>query len=91
MAKIVTMPEMGESVVRALRAAGSETTLVANRTYERAEALAREWGGAAVRYDQLPSHLQRADIVISSTDAPHFVIAADDVAAAVHARRRHRS
>jgi glutamyl-tRNA reductase len=84
---VVGAGEMGESVVRALRAAGSETTLVANRTFERAEALAEEWGGAAVRYDELPAHLARADIVISSTDAPHYVIRPDDVAAAVRERR----
>jgi len=83
---VVGAGEMGASVVRALRAAGSETTLVANRTYTRAEELASEWGGSAVRYDALPAHLAQADIVISSTDAPHYVIRPEDVAAAVRSR-----
>jgi len=84
---VVGAGEMGESVLRALRAAGAEATLVANRTFSRAEALAAEHGGAAVRFDQLADALARADIVISSTDAPHFVIRRPDVAAALRARR----
>ena len=66
--------QIGEVVLRSLRAAGARTTLVANRTFSRADALARECGGTAVHFDQLPANLARADIVISSTDAPHYVI-----------------
>jgi len=71
---VVGAGEMGESVLRSLRAAGAETTLVANRTFARAQALAAEHGGAAVPWDELATVLARADIVISSTDAPHPVI-----------------
>ena len=71
--------QIGEVVLRSLRAAGARTTLVANRTFSRAEALARECGGSAVHFDQLPANLARADIVISSTDAPHYVIRRCDV------------
>jgi glutamyl-tRNA reductase len=79
--------QIGEVVLRSLRAAGAQTTLVANRTFSRAEALARECGGSAVHFDQLAANLARADIVISSTDAPHYVIRRSDVEEALRARR----
>jgi glutamyl-tRNA reductase len=79
--------QMGEVVLRSLTAAGARTTLVANRTFARAEALARECGGSAVHFDQLAANLARADIVISSTDAPHYVIRRADVETALRARQ----
>ena len=79
--------QIGEVVLRSLRAAGAQTTLVANRTFSRSEALARECGGSAVHFDQLAANLARADIVISSTDAPHYVIRRSDVEEALRARR----
>jgi len=82
--------EMGASVVAALRAAGAQATLVANRTYARAVELAAAWGGRAVPFDALAEHLAAADIVISSTDAPHYVLTRARVEQAV-AKRRGRS
>jgi glutamyl-tRNA reductase len=79
--------QTGEVVLRSLRAAGARTTLVANRTFSRADALARECGGAAVHFDRLLENLARADIVISSTEAPHCVIRRCDVENALRARR----
>jgi len=78
--------EMGESVAESLRVAGARTTLVANRTFERAETLAARFGGKAVRFEQLAENLARADIVIASTDAPHHVLRKGDVAAALRRR-----
>jgi glutamyl-tRNA reductase len=79
--------QIGEVVLRSLRTAGARTTLVANRTFSRADALARECGGTAVHFDQLLANLARADIVISSTDAPHYVLRRCDVEDALRARR----
>lgn len=84
---VVGAGEMGEAVVRSLHAAGASALLVANRTFTRAEELAREWGGTAVHFDRLTDSLSRADIVITSTDAPHHVIRRADVAEALRARR----
>ena len=87
---VIGAGEMGASVVAALRAAGAEATLVANRTYARAVELAATWGGRAVPFDALADHLAAADIVISSTDAPHYVLTRARVEQAV-AKRRGRS
>jgi glutamyl-tRNA reductase len=84
---LVGAGEVGEIVFRSLRAAGARTTLVANRTFSRAEALAAECGGTALHFDELAASLARADIVISSTDAPHYVIRRGEVESALRARR----
>mgnify|MGYP005844218539 FL=1 len=84
---VVGAGEMGEAVAASLAAAGARATLVANRSLARAEALAARWGGQAVAFENLPDCLARADIVISSTDAPHHVIRQAEVAAALRARR----
>lgn len=84
---VIGAGEMGASVVASLRAAGAQATLVANRTYERAVELAAAWGGRAVPFGQLTEHLVGADIVISSTDAPHYVLTRERVAEAAGRRR----
>jgi len=84
---VVGAGEMGEAVAKSLHGAGVSATMVANRTFSRAEALAQSWGGTAVHFDRLGEYLPRADIVICSTDAPHFVIRQADVAEALRARR----
>jgi glutamyl-tRNA reductase len=79
--------KIAESTARHLRAQGADSILVANRTYARARDLARELGGRALRYDQLAEALAEADIVISSTSAPHFVLLPEHVSEAMS--RRH--
>src|SRR6204780_4000196 len=46
---------------------GAGTVLVANRTHERAEQLAQRFGGRAVRFDDLYSSADQADLIITST------------------------
>jgi glutamyl-tRNA reductase len=65
---------MGELAARHLRRAGVSMVMVTNRTFDRAVEMAQIFDGAAVQFEQLGDHIDRADIVISSTGAPHFVI-----------------
>ena len=53
--------------------------MIANRTYERAEKIAKNLNGTAVHFDALDEVLMQADIVICSTGAPHIVLHADTV------------
>ena len=46
---------------------------VGNRTFERAAALAKKFNGEAIPFEQLYDTVDRADIVISSTGAPHTI------------------
>jgi glutamyl-tRNA reductase len=71
---------------RALVKAGLRCVIIANRTYERAEKLAKNLNGIAVHFDALDEVLTQADIVICSTGAPHIVLHADAVARAQAAR-----
>jgi len=66
---------------------GLKSILVANRTSEKAEALAARHGGRAVPFEPLGDSLAEADIVIGSTAAPGFVIHADQVRQALKKRR----
>jgi glutamyl-tRNA reductase len=71
---IIGASKMGELTARHLKRAGVSSVLVTNRTFERAVELAQIFEGAAVPFEHFKDHIDRADIVISSTGAPHFVI-----------------
>ncbi|MGB9793399.1 MAG: glutamyl-tRNA reductase, partial [Desulfofundulus sp.] len=84
---IIGAGEMGELTLKNLIARGVSTVLVSNRSFDRAETLAREYGGRAVRYDEFYDHLKHADIVIACTSATHFVVSAEKVRSVVGDRR----
>jgi len=79
--------EMCELAARHLLSAGAKGILVTNRTFERAVRLAEEFDGTPVRFDELPVHLKRADIILSSTGAPHFILKREDVEEVLRIRR----
>ncbi len=71
---IIGASKMGELAAKHLKRNGVSSVLVTNRTFERAVELAQVFEGAAVPFEHFMDHMDRADIVISSTGAPHFVI-----------------
>jgi glutamyl-tRNA reductase len=71
--------KMSELAVRYLLSHGATAVRVTNRTYEHAVALASQLGGEAVPFEERWSHLAEADIVISSTGCPHFILGVEDV------------
>jgi glutamyl-tRNA reductase len=72
--------ETAELVARALTAQGVDTVFVANRHYDRAIGLAQRFDGTAVRFEELPTQLLEADIVVSATNSPHHIIEKDGLA-----------
>lgn len=78
--------EMAELTVEALRKRGVEKIHVVNRTLERAHALAQRWGAEAATFESIQELLNEADILISSTGAPHLVVSAQMVADAMRLR-----
>src|SRR5262245_6634009 len=66
--------EMAELSARHLVNAGATRVLIANRTMEAAERLAKEFNGVAVPFEQLALSLAEADVVICSTGAPDYVV-----------------
>src|SRR6266581_373159 len=66
---------------------GVRGLMVTNRTFERAAKLAEEFGGKAVNYEDLFDQLHKADIILSSTGAPHFIITPKDVTEVIRRRK----
>lgn len=85
---VVGAGKMSELAARHLLQAGAKTIFVANRTYERARELAEAFHGAAIRYEQLFETINQADIVISSTRAPGFVVTRPQAEHLMSARRK---
>ncbi|MBU6410087.1 MAG: glutamyl-tRNA reductase, partial [Verrucomicrobia bacterium] len=79
--------KMGEACVRHLAKRGAKTVLVSNRSFDRAQNLASEFGGQAVPFEEFRQALAAADIVVSSTGSPEIVLRRDDVAAVLPQRR----
>jgi len=80
--------EMGELTAEHLHQQDVKQVFVANRSFERAQELARRFEGAAVQFDRLEDYLSSCDIVIASTAAPHFVVEPQHVERALDTRKR---
>jgi glutamyl-tRNA reductase len=77
--------KVSELAAQNLLVHGATDLLVVNRTLENAQELAARYGAQALTFDQLPEALAAADIIISSTSAPHYVLSRDMIAAAMQA------
>src|SRR4051795_5715155 len=76
---VIGAGENGELTARALHERGVDTVFVANRRYDRAIGLAQRFGGHAVRFEELPSQLVEADIVVSATASPHQIVGREEM------------
>lgn len=85
-ALLVGAGEMAESAAKLLARAGARIR-IANRSPERAATLAREIGGEARPFGELDKALVEADIVITSTSSPGYVITQDLVKGIRRARK----
>jgi glutamyl-tRNA reductase len=78
--------EMSELTAGALSARGVHSIFVANRSYDRAVALAEKMNGKAVHFDEWPREFHDVDILIGSTAAPHHVLTAAQLAPIMRTR-----
>jgi len=79
--------EIAELTVKHLHSAGAKEIIIANRTLQRAEALATDLGAQAKPFEALPTLLVNADVVITSTAAPTPLFTTESVAPALKLRR----
>ena len=86
---IVGAGEMSELTAKHLVSSGVSNVIVANRTYERAVKVAEKFNGTPLAYDNDLSFLIDADIVISSTNAPDYLIKRRPLADVMR-KRKHR-
>ena len=77
-----------ELVAKHLVSHGIGRLFVANRSIERAQELAGQFGGFALPLSEIEGTLPEADILITSTAATEPVITAEQVASALKARKR---
>jgi glutamyl-tRNA reductase len=84
---IIGAGKMGEACVRHLAKKGARSVLVSNRSFERAQGLAAEFGGRAVRFNDCHAAMIEADIVVSSTGCPQTILHRADIAHILPARR----
>ncbi|MFA4885165.1 MAG: glutamyl-tRNA reductase, partial [Desulfotomaculaceae bacterium] len=71
---IIGAGQMSELTAKHLVDSGISGVIVSNRSFERAEILAAQFGGRAVKFNELYKHMETSDIVISCTAASHCVV-----------------
>lgn len=74
---VVGAGEASELAARYLKEQGVEAFIVSSRTREHAIVLAEELGGVARRFEDLRLLVRDADIIVSGTASPHYVITPD--------------
>jgi glutamyl-tRNA reductase len=86
-ALLIGAGETVELCARHLREQGIKSMVIANRTLERAEALAHQVDAKAVTLSEIPEHLPSCDIVIASTASPLPILGKGSVERALKLRK----
>lgn len=73
--------KMSELTAKHLVSNGAKSVFVTNRNYHNAVRLAQKFKGQAVPFEEYLYWAEKADIVITSTGAPHFIVHKPDVEA----------
>ena len=84
---VIGAGKTGELAIKNLVSRGASIAFVANRTGERAEDLAQRFGGEPLPLERVEAELARADVVLSSTSAPDWILTREQVERTLHARR----
>ncbi|WP_299523019.1 glutamyl-tRNA reductase [uncultured Methanobrevibacter sp.] len=71
---VIGAGKMGKLVAKALAEKNLNAIFVANRTYYVAVKLADDLGGQAILFDELSDYVSTADLIISATGAPHYIL-----------------
>lgn len=88
-ALLIGAGETIELTARHLTQQGIGRLIIANRTYDKAHALAMQFNGYAIALSELPDHLAEADIVISSTASALPILGKGRVESALK-KRKHK-
>lgn len=88
-ALLIGAGETIELTARHLHQHGIGRIIIANRTYDKAHALASQFNGYAISLAELPEHLFEADIVVSSTASQLPILGKGRVESAIK-KRKHK-
>jgi glutamyl-tRNA reductase len=87
-AMLIGAGKMSELVARHLRAQGIAGIIIANRTFDRAVELARDFAAVPVPFERMADYLKTADVIIGSTGAADYVVTRHHVQELLRARRQ---
>ncbi|HEV7704255.1 MAG TPA: glutamyl-tRNA reductase [Gemmatimonadaceae bacterium] len=85
-AMVLGAGEMAELALECLVSEGVRTAIVANRTHERAEALAERYHAEALHYNECWPRLADVDLLICSTAAPRTIVGVEQIAGSLKER-----
>jgi glutamyl-tRNA reductase len=71
---VVGAGKMSELTVKHLFSNGVSEVIITNRSYPKARKMAKNFSGRAIKFEDRFQEMVKADIVISSTAAPNYVI-----------------
>lgn len=83
---IIGAGDMAGVIAKNLVGKGPRTVIVSNRTFERAQELAKELGGTAINLNRLEEIVSKSDLVLVATSARHDVVTKDLVKSAMKTR-----
>ena len=83
---VVGTGEISIQVTKAMVSKGAFPMIISSHHPERAEAIAKEWGGEAVDCDRTDDRISETDVLIASTSAPHVLITESKVRGWMRAR-----
>jgi len=70
---------ISELITRRLKESQAQTVFIANKTFQRAKQLADGINAQALRFDKLGEKLERAEVIISTTASPHYILKKEDL------------
>ena len=71
---VIGVNSLNENIIKFLLKKDVEPFFIGNRTFDKAKELADKFGAKAFRFDQLSETLEKTDVLISATSAPHFIL-----------------
>jgi len=86
-ALIIGAGETGELAAVHLKDKGIGKITISNRTYERAESLAKKINGNVLPFELLKENIFSYDVIISATSSPGFILTKDDIQEAMKKRK----
>lgn len=84
---VVGLGKISLIAIKTLAKLGVRNLMIVNRTEGSAQDVANELGAKAYGFDRLQDCLAEADVVLSSTSAPHFILTTNIVEKALQARQ----
>ena len=71
--------DTSEKMARSFKTRGARQIFVSNRSFDRAQVLAQETGGRAIRFEEWEKEFADLDILVTSTSAPHAIVTLEKI------------